>query len=560
VRFGEGGTIWGREVAAGVWERGGPLKTFETEEEYKASEHYRQGIKYEQGMTNAAARVLAENFDKRRERERILAAGDANGPWWYGPLGFGAGVIGSLPDPVNFIPFAGGAVKATRLAGMTTRQVAATSLKKGLIEGATGNVVSSGVAAWDLNAKGDHITTREVLLDTMFGAVAGPLLHGAGSFLGRRAARNAMRTDMLTIHDAMPEGGAASARLDNALAGMGRGEAKAYADAAPMLEGLNKDGVIRFLRENTLPSDRLEIARAMEFAIGELVEGRAVDVSPILKESAALGRAWDAVKAEIDARTPAGKPGEVLVLLEPQGQDSMGVQRGPMLEMGGELRATGRAVEGQTGTRAGYGITKVQIEHPDVTRADVLSIPRIMREYEPDASHGAGRTWVVERTDGRQLVIGETKTADGGMLATVHLADPGKERPLSARRKGSSEKLPEGSAPQQRFAAVVSGDTGGGFPPGHTRSPQGEVKIVRPGEAVNSPDAGHGIDFRPETPEAHEPFPPVSKEQASIFEEAASPEEAYLASLEAEGKLSQADKEAFLVHNEETARINALEE
>jgi hypothetical protein len=459
----------------------------------------------------------------------------------------------------------------------------------------------------------------------MFGAVAGPLLHGAGSFLGRRAARNAMRADMITIHDAMPEGGAASARLNNDLEGMGREEAKAYADAAPMLEGLNKDGVIRFLRENTLPSDRLEIARAMEFAIGELVEGRAVDVSPILKESAALGRAWEAVKAEIDARTPAGKPGEVLVLLEPQGQDSMGVQRGPMAVLEDEtVKTSGSQVAKETGSYRGYGLTKVLVKHTDVTKADVLSIPRIMREYEsivPDNVEHKGRTWVVERSDGRQLVIGESKTEDGGMLATAHLADPRKERPLSARRKGPFGNPSEGStfqplarvstdtdgafrsgdtrSPQKASlegsrrnfqSSVTTADTGGGFPPGHTRSPQGKGIIVHSGEAVNSPDAGHGIDFRPETPEAYEPFPPVSKEHAPIFEDATglgptrtqevpggeasrleieagidpatgiSPEETYLASLEAEGKLSQADKEAFLVHNEETARINALEE
>ena len=516
-------------------------------------------------MSVVRAKILAENYDKRRERERIMNAGSEFGPWWYGPLGFGAGLIGSLPDPWNLIPFSGGAITGVKLAGMTAKQVMANSLKKGIIEGVAGNLASSAYAAWDLNAKGENIGIQDMLTDTMFGAVAGPLFHGAGSFISRGMARRGLRADMGTLHGYLPEGDV-HAGIGKTLEGMKRGDAGSYADAAPMLGELKKQDVVRFLRKNVTSADRMEIARAMEFALGEMAEGRAVDVSPILKETATLGRAWDKVRAEIDARTPAGKPGEVLVVLEPVGQEAMGVQRGPMVVAAdGTVKAAGTEVAQQTGSKAGYGLTKVIIRHSEVTRADVMSIPRIMREYEPIApvkgSH-TGRTWVVERADGRQLVIGEAKQPDGGMLATVHLTDPGKERPLSQRKR--SVKTLEGSAPQQ-FSAV-SEDTGGGFPPGHTRSHQGEIKILRPGDDVNS-NPVQKIDWSVAQPEQHSPLPPVSKETPNILHETGidpktgiSHAEAHLTHLEAEGKLAPADRDALLAHTAEAERINALEE
>ncbi len=545
----------------------GPVRKFETEDDLKASGLHRPGI-FEPGMSETRARIYAENYDKRRERERIMQGGDENGPWWYGAVGFAGGLIGSLPDPVNLIPFGGAAVTGAKLAGMTAKQVLARSAKAGLVEGAAGNLVSSGYAAYDLNQKGENITFRDVMLDTMFGAALGPLFHGVGSFASRSMARKGMRADMTTVRDALPEGGEMRTKLGESLDAMQRGEAKAYADAAPMLGTLNKQDAIRFLRQTINPTDRLELARAMEFAVGEMVAGRAVDVGPLLKETGGLGRAWDLVKSEIDARTPAGKPDEVLVLLEPSGQDSLGVQRGPMVVTGDAVRASGRQMEKATGSYDGYGLTKAIIKHPEVTRADAMSVPRIMREYDPiapDSPEHKGRTWIVERNDGRQLIIGETVQPDGGKLVTLHIAKEGKERPLS-QRKGSKEKTLEDS--RRNFqSSVTTADTGGGFPPRHTRSLQGETKIIRPGEDVNGPAAGHGIDFRAENPEVHEPFTPISKEAAPLLEEhgidpqtGISHEESFLAELDAEGGLAPADREALLAHGEEAARVDRLEE
>lgn len=58
-------------------------------------------------MTPVRAGIYAEEYDKRRERTSIMERGGGGA---RSILGFGAGIVGSLPDPVNFIPF-GGAVR-----------------------------------------------------------------------------------------------------------------------------------------------------------------------------------------------------------------------------------------------------------------------------------------------------------------------------------------------------------------------------------------------------------------------------------------------------------------
>ena len=75
------------------------------------------------------------------------------------------------------------------------------------------------------------------------------------------------------------------------------------------------------------------------------------------------------------------------------------------------------------------------------------------------------------------------------------------------------------------------------------------------------------VDWRTATPEAHEPLPPLSKEAGNLLHETGidphtriSLEEAYLAHLDAEGRLSQADRDSMLAHAAENDRINTHED
>ena len=155
----------------------------------------------------------------------------------------------------------------------------------------------------------------------------------------------------------------------------------------------------------------------------------------ILHEQTALDRSYEMVRAEL-AAGKFGDPFEVLVELAPD-SESIKVMRGPALRnKEGRIVAAGKEVKEATGSRVGFGLTKPLVKHPDVNKEDVLNIPYIMREYEPEPATGphSGRTWIVERSDGRQVVIGESIWDGERMLATVHLADEDKPRSLSIKK------------------------------------------------------------------------------------------------------------------------------
>ena len=262
----------------------GPVQVFQNEEEYKNSPYYREGVQFFKGMNGTRARIYAENYDQRRNLERIIQAGDENGGWWTVPVGFGGGIFGSLPDPINVIPLGGGALTGARLAAQTTRQALSRSLRTGAIEGAVGNYVSSAVAAWDLNKKGEDITTQDIMVDTMFGAALGPVFHGAGALIGRSRARTVLRNDLEAIVNAMDEGSPLRAEFTNTLKGMHAGEAESFRAGGRVTEALSDAGIVNAIRRAATPEERLEVARSMEIALARFVTDpdAPLNMSPVM--------------------------------------------------------------------------------------------------------------------------------------------------------------------------------------------------------------------------------------------------------------------------------------
>ena len=129
---------------SGAKDAGAPHTHALTERDWKASPWYRKEIPYRPDMTPTRARIMAENFDERRRRDRLIAAGseryDGLGNM---ALGFGASLLGSLPDPVNFIPFGGG-LKAARTAGSLGKAVLA-GARAGAVEGAVSTALADAV-------------------------------------------------------------------------------------------------------------------------------------------------------------------------------------------------------------------------------------------------------------------------------------------------------------------------------------------------------------------------------------------------------------------------------
>ncbi|QAZ38425.1 hypothetical protein C1M51_02755 [Methylibium sp. Pch-M] len=185
-------------------------------------------------------------------------------------------------------------------------------------------------------------------------------------------------------------------------------------------------------------------ARAIETAEMQLARGERVDVTDIVQERAALGRAYDEVRA-----SSQGDRFDPLVEIKPADIEAVAVSRGGWKKLGdAEVRG------------AGFGLVKFIWRHGEesdkppafqVSRDDVLAFPEIIRRYEPaeEASGDRGRAWRVEREgpDGemRTLVYADSviSGAEGRHLVTVHVQEPGASdtKVMSKEKSDWSESL-----------------------------------------------------------------------------------------------------------------------
>lgn len=171
-------------------------------EDWQAGPHARPKLTWQPGWTEARARAMAEIHDERQARAALIAKRDAGAIDIV--LGFGAGVIGGLPTPENFVPFAGPAMAAARaqrwsqtlrstaatLEGMQAGSVgqrAAAGALTGAIDGLGGNLLAMPLTVPMREKFGDDVTWSEIVQDLAFGMVGGAVLgSGLGAALGRR--------------------------------------------------------------------------------------------------------------------------------------------------------------------------------------------------------------------------------------------------------------------------------------------------------------------------------------------------------------------------------------
>lgn len=261
-----------------------------TEEEYKASPYYREGIEYQPGATEGWAKLTSENFDERRVRDNIIEQRTKNGGVFDTVVGFAAGMAGSIPDPINFIPFGGGIARGAKIAEASLAQLAKQAVPRGIAEGVLGNVAVSGYAAYELNPLGEDITAQDILYDAALGAVLGPAFHMGGALAARGGARRSIRMGTpLEPKIFTPEDIQAEANR------IGEGDpvrTKTVAEVlnlkqAESLGALNHRDAIR---QGLSQADRVELVNSIRTISEALKNGdkidysQSVEVSPQLKE------------------------------------------------------------------------------------------------------------------------------------------------------------------------------------------------------------------------------------------------------------------------------------
>lgn len=167
-------------------------------EEWDASPYRRQGLAWDERMTEGRAAAMARIYDENRYRRALMAARDPGA--FEVALGFGGQLVGSIPDPVNFVPVAGPVTRALRAGsvaldggGIAARALggAARALEgpgigaaalRGGVEGLAGNAMAAPFVYGTQAQFGDEVTFGKVATDLALGA-----LIGAGFGAGARA-------------------------------------------------------------------------------------------------------------------------------------------------------------------------------------------------------------------------------------------------------------------------------------------------------------------------------------------------------------------------------------
>jgi hypothetical protein len=152
---------------------------YENEEQWQSSEFFREGLKFEEQMTEGQARLLAERYDRSAQYSNLVSRANSLGD--YGAI-FGGMFIGSIPDPINFIPWLGFAKKgkqAKSLIDATTRGRAAL---RGSAEASLGAAAFHPLFALEKGAYQEEYDISMALVDVGLAAGIGA---GLGSIFGR---------------------------------------------------------------------------------------------------------------------------------------------------------------------------------------------------------------------------------------------------------------------------------------------------------------------------------------------------------------------------------------
>ena len=173
---------YGGRFAAKAWKPSGiPIMT---EDQWKSSPWYREGIPYDGRMTEARAAAKAEVYDGDQYRARLRQ----NRAWGIGTVAalIAGSVIGSAPDPVNYIPVFGSAFKvanATRIGAVMTR-AGLGALDAGVLTAAEEPLIASSRRQF-----GEDVRFADQITDIALGALTGGIggaVHGGFERLGDR--------------------------------------------------------------------------------------------------------------------------------------------------------------------------------------------------------------------------------------------------------------------------------------------------------------------------------------------------------------------------------------
>lgn len=468
-------------------------------------------LTFDAATTEGVAEELNRLKREELQREDVFRRAQGGVGQWTARLG--VGLAASALDPLNlasaFIPVVGPSRYALWLEGAGSALArAGVRARVGAVEGLAGAAVLEPLVYGVAKSEQADYTAADSMLNLAFGTVLGGGLHAGFGAIGDRITGGFARQ----IEDMSTE-----------------------------------------TRET-----------ALRTAIANVAEGRPVRIDPILElERARLGEAYDAVRD-----SPIGPADDPMVRLRPSDIDEILVQRGVAVERAGEIVIPGR----------GYALVKFIFKDgegssraPDaqITRADVLAFPDVIRRFEPAESvgtpnqEGYRRAWRVEQ-NGRNIVYAVTRWNDADRAVTMFVD-----------KKGGvmSREIPPGS---RTGIMTPDADTASGLPSQLGRSRAAEPSLGERQAVGNSirqaAEISHRIDGRSgdgiDDVRAAQSIPPAPKvvtpeiarqNTVNDVENAVQAVDQAIAEAKTAGRLSEGDIKTLSDADELIKRADALD-
>jgi len=155
-----------------------------SEDEWRASPWFREGMKYDPKLTRRVAQIRAEEHVRTVYRQSLIAR--SPGGVFRGALGFAAGMLGSLPDPINFVPLAGPASKIPKIAAAVARRPVVTRALLGAAENVAATAVVQPLVFSRQAELGLDPTWEDSAWDLMLSGAIGALFGAGAGLVARR--------------------------------------------------------------------------------------------------------------------------------------------------------------------------------------------------------------------------------------------------------------------------------------------------------------------------------------------------------------------------------------
>lgn len=203
------------------------------EDKYKSSAYYRDGVKWDPGMTEDRAAALAESFDAKRVRDHFASKRPITA--------FLGNIAGQALDPINYIPIMGQTVKAANVARFG--RVGGAAITNAI--DAAANTALAGALTYSARKDfGDDITWQSTVSEIAMSALIGGAFGGVSGVLdSRRAARAANATALASeALSTLKNVQDARIALNSAIDGLVRGEdVNLSANAADAVKRINDE-------------------------------------------------------------------------------------------------------------------------------------------------------------------------------------------------------------------------------------------------------------------------------------------------------------------------------